>query len=168
MINAGPRRNSRSALILIGAALCGMSLVACGSSTPNAPSTTAPPAVSSAVSTSAVPSTAVPSTAKPSAAGPSGRPTGATPSVGTGSPGAGPSGAAGGTTTLTGTIEAGVESGCFVLVGQDGTVLANLIGIDTVATPAGSVVDVTGTFEEDMMTTCQQGTPLRITTIEVG
>ena len=163
MINAGPRRNPRSALILIGAALCGMSLVACGSSTPNAPSTTAPPAVSSAVSTSAVPSTA-----KPSAAGPSGRPTGATPSAGTGSPGAGPSGAAGGTTTLTGTIEAGVESGCFVLVGQDGTVLANLIGIDAVATPAGSVVDVTGTFEEDMMTTCQQGTPFSITSIEVG
>ncbi len=151
MINAGSRRNPRSALILVGAALCGVSLVACGSSTPNAPSTTAPPAASSALSTSAAPSTA----------GPSGRPS-------TGATATGASGATGGTTTLTGTIEAGVESGCFVLVGQDGTVLANLIGIDTVATPAGSVVDVTGTFEEDMMTTCQQGTPFSITTIEVG
>ena len=151
MINAGSRRNPRSALILVGAALCGVSLVACGSSTPNAPSTTAPPAASSALSTSAA----------PSAAGPSGRPS-------TGATATGATGATGGTTTLTGTIEAGVESGCFVLVGQDGTVLANLIGVDAVATPAGSVVDVTGTFEEDMMTTCQQGTPFSITTIEVG
>ena len=77
-----------------------------------------------------------------------------------GSAGAGSSGAAG-KTTLTGTIEAGVETGCFVLVDENGTVLANLVDVDTVVAPAGSVVEVTGTFE-DMMTICQQGKPFSL------
>jgi len=132
MVIARTVRDSRSALLLSGAALCAL-LAACGSSTPNAPSTTS-------------------ATSATSAAGPSA---------------GGSSGAAGATTTLTGTIEAGVESGCIVLVGDDGTVLANLVDVDTVTVPVGSTIEVTGTFEEDMMTTCQQGEPFSITTITV-
>jgi len=92
----------------------------------------------------------------------------ATSATATSATSAGSSGGGGSTTTLSGTIEEGVESGCVVLVGSDGAVLANLIDLDTAAAPLGSEVEVTGTFEEDMMTTCQQGKPFSITTLEVG
>lgn len=148
-------RHPRSALLVIGAALCALLLTACASSTPNAPSTTS---ASAAGSTAAGSTAAGTSAAGTTAAGTDGTSTGA----------AGPSTAADGKTVLTGTIEAGVESGCVVLRGQDGAVLANLIDVDSIATPVGSIVTVTGSFEEDMMTTCQQGKPFTITTIEVG
>jgi len=70
-------------------------------------------------------------------------------------------------TTLTGTIEAGVESGCVVLTDGNGTVLANLIGLDTATTPFGSSVEVTGKFQAGMMTTCMQGTPFAVAKVEV-
>ena len=44
-----------------------------------------------------------------------------------------------------------------------GAVLANLMGLDTTAAPIGSTVEVTGKFETDMMTTCQQGKPFTVT-----
>jgi hypothetical protein len=77
-------------------------------------------------------------------------------------------GSTGATTTLVGTVQEGVESGCVVLVGADGKVLANLLGLDTAAAPVGSEVEVTGMFEADMMTTCQQGEPFTVTAVEVG
>jgi hypothetical protein len=68
-----------------------------------------------------------------------------------------------GPTTLTGTVTAGVENNCVVLVDAAGTVLANLQGLDVTAHPVGSEVEVTGTFEPDLMTTCQQGPPFEVT-----
>jgi hypothetical protein len=67
---------------------------------------------------------------------------------------------------LTGTVEAGVESGCVVLADAGGGVLANLIGLDTSTTPLGSRVAVTGRFQQDLMTTCQQGRPFQVTSVE--
>jgi len=74
----------------------------------------------------------------------------------------------GGTVTkLTGTIEAGVESGCVVLVGANGAVQANLPGLDLATAPLGSTVVVTGKFRTGMMTTCQQGQPFVVAAVEV-
>ncbi|MEU8327207.1 hypothetical protein [Micromonospora sp. NPDC048839] len=56
-------------------------------------------------------------------------------------------------TTLTGTVQSGVEPNCVLL---DGYLL--LGGPRDVLTP-GARVEVTGRAEPDMMTTCQQGTP---------
>ena len=129
------RRGSiRQALGAIAVAAVVGSLAACGSSEPSTPSSTASP--SSALSTSAAPST-----------------------PGSGEVGPGDSGSP---TTLTGKLDAGVESGCVVLVAPDGTVLANLIGVDTASAPMGSDVEVSGQFEPDMMTTCQQGKPFAV------
>ncbi len=77
----------------------------------------------------------------------------------------GPAGADG-KAVLTGTVEAGVEPGCVVLTDPGGAVLANLIGLDTSTTPPGSRVVVTGQFQQDLMTTCQQGKPFQVTSVE--
>lgn len=71
----------------------------------------------------------------------------------------------GSVTTLQGTVTQGVESGCVVLVDASGAVLANLQGWDLQAHPFDSQVEVTGAFEPDMMTTCQQGTPFEASTV---
>ena len=55
-----------------------------------------------------------------------------------------------------------MESGCLVLTDDTGAVLANLIGLDTPTAPIGSSVEVTGKFQEDLMTTCQQGKPFTV------
>lgn len=73
------------------------------------------------------------------------------------------SGSADGTTTLTGTVTEGVESRCVVLVDDSGATVANLMGWDLQAHPFGSTVEVTGTYEEGLMTTCQQGRPFTVT-----
>ena len=77
------------------------------------------------------------------------------------------SAADGAPTKLTGTIEAGVESGCIVLTDDTGAALANLIGLDSTTAPFGSLVDVTGKFQTGMMTTCQQGKPFAVAAVEV-
>ncbi|WP_130407338.1 hypothetical protein [Micromonospora violae] len=75
------------------------------------------------------------------------------PGVKTAKPG-GPSTPPGvGATTLSGTVQGGVEPGCVLL---DGYLLLN--GPRDVLTP-GARVEVTGRVERGMMTTCQQGTP---------
>ena len=74
-------------------------------------------------------------------------------------------GGQGAPTALRGTVERGVESGCVLLTDDSGGVLANLMGIDPHEWPPGSKVDVTGTFEPDLMTTCQQGTPFRVSQV---
>jgi hypothetical protein len=127
-----------AAVLVLGAAACGTSDPA----TPSPSSTTSPSQSSSVVSSPPVPSGALP---------PTGTPALSTPSV-----------APGGATTLSGTVEAGVESGCIVLIGPDGAVLANLIGMDAATAPMGGQVEVTGKFQTDMMTTCQQGGPFAV------
>ncbi|MBM0279912.1 hypothetical protein [Micromonospora tarensis] len=62
-----------------------------------------------------------------------------------------------GATTLSGTVQSGVEPNCVLL---DGYLL--LGGPRDVLTP-GVRVEVTGRVEPGMMTTCQQGTPFVVT-----
>jgi hypothetical protein len=69
--------------------------------------------------------------------------------------------------TLTGTLAAGVESGCIVLVNDQGAVLANLIGLDPASAPVGSSVEVKGRFARDLITTCQQGEPFNVASVVV-
>jgi hypothetical protein len=66
--------------------------------------------------------------------------------------------------TLRGTVAEGVEARCVVLIDESGAVLANLQGLDLAAHPLGSLVQVTGIFMPDLMTTCQQGTPFEVRT----
>ena len=71
-----------------------------------------------------------------------------------GSPAAGPgSPTTAGTTTLTGTVTAGVEAGCVLLDRY------LLVGGPRELLRAGATVTVTGRVQPDLMTTCQQGTP---------
>lgn len=59
-----------------------------------------------------------------------------------------------------GTVEAGVEPGCKVL--NTGTGQYLLLG----DVPVGVEVKVTGVVTAGVSTTCQQGTPLRVTKVE--
>ena len=127
-------------------------LSGCASSPTTTPSATTPSATaSSAGGTSAVSSSA---TSAVSSAAPA-----------SGTAGSGPAGV-GGTTTLTGTIAAGVESGCLILTDKTGAVLANLQGVDPTSVALETEVDVTGKFETDVMTTCMQGKPFAVTSIQ--
>ncbi|MGH8794969.1 MAG: hypothetical protein ACRDXX_20295 [Stackebrandtia sp.] len=67
--------------------------------------------------------------------------------------------------TITGTIGAGVESGCLLLEFEGTTY--NLIGVEDEAVTAGAEVEATGTVVEDAMTICQQGTPFQVDSISV-
>ena len=62
--------------------------------------------------------------------------------------------------TLTGTVQAGVEPGCLLL---DGFLL---VGGDRSVIRAGARITVTGEVVADLMTTCQQGTPMRVTSAQ--
>jgi hypothetical protein len=62
-------------------------------------------------------------------------------------------------TSLTGTVEAGVEPNCFLL---DGNLL---VGAPRGALKAGARVTVTGHPQPDMVTTCQQGTPFVVESV---
>jgi hypothetical protein len=64
--------------------------------------------------------------------------------------------------TLTGTVEAGVEKGCRVLV-ADGTAYV-LIG-ELAGVRPGSQVTVRGHEATNVRTTCQQGPPFRVTAV---
>jgi len=93
------------------------------------------------------------------------RPTSATASgsIAASTPDSGSTGPA----ALVGKLEAGVESGCVVLLDDSGAVLANLIGLDPATAPMGSSVEVNGRFEPDLLTTCQQGTPFAVASVQV-
>ena len=67
--------------------------------------------------------------------------------------------------TVTGTVAAGVEAGCLVLTSGGTTYL--LLGSHDQLAP-GARVTVEGTLAEDVMTTCQQGTPLQVRTVRPG
>ena len=63
--------------------------------------------------------------------------------------------------TVDGVVEAGVESGCKVLTaaGTQYQVLGDNI-------PVGVPVRVTGVLQPGVLTTCQQGTPIRVTKVQ--
>lgn len=62
--------------------------------------------------------------------------------------------------TLTGTVEEGVEHGCWILRAADREYL--LVGMDPAQLRVGSRVVVSGVLEPDLVTTCQQGTPFKV------
>ena len=68
--------------------------------------------------------------------------------------------------TLRGTVRDGVEASCLLLAADDGTVLANLLGNDAPELTLGAKVEVTGSFLQGMMTTCQQGLPFEVTAVK--
>jgi hypothetical protein len=63
--------------------------------------------------------------------------------------------------TLDGVVEAGVEPGCKVLTAAGTTYL--VLGDDV---PVGVPVRVTGVLQPGVLTTCQQGTPIRVTKVQ--
>lgn len=133
---------------LRAAALAGLLMLvgACGSSgqpQQSAPSSSSAPSSGPAVSTVSTVATAGSLSVS-----------GSVPPVPDGSP-----------TTLRGTVTEGVENNCVVLVDDTGAAVANLQGWDLGAHPFNSEVEVTGTFEPDLMTTCQQGTPFEATAV---
>jgi hypothetical protein len=64
--------------------------------------------------------------------------------------------------TLTGTVEAGVESGCLLLRGY------LLLGGPRDLLTSGRTVTVTGRTEPGMVTYCQQGTPFLVESAELA
>jgi len=78
-----------------------------------------------------------------------------------------PGGPDAGTQTITGTVVAGVEPGCLVLDAGGTSYLLVFSGDRArVAAPkAGAKVTVVGTPSPDMVTTCQQGTPLVVSEV---
>ena len=77
---------------------------------------------------------------------------------------AGPTAA--GTQTISGTVSAGVESGCLLLTSPSGSHLLIFQDPSLKAKAAtGAKVVVTGKADPGMMTTCQQGTPFVVTEI---
>ena len=81
-----------------------------------------------------------------------------------------PSAGTGTEVTLRGTVREGVEASCVLLVDDDGAVLANLLGNDapeiTAELTTGARVEVTGSFLQGVMTTCQQGPPFQVTAVK--
>jgi hypothetical protein len=69
---------------------------------------------------------------------------------------------ASGTVTVTGTVAYGVEPNCVLVNGY------LLVGGPRQLFTAGALVTVTGRVEPDMMTTCQQGTPLVVESARRG
>lgn len=64
-----------------------------------------------------------------------------------------------GTVTVYGRVVAGVEQGCRLLEGY------LLVGGDRDKLRPGALVTVTGRTNKDLVTTCQQGIPLVVSTI---
>jgi hypothetical protein len=89
----------------------------------------------------------------------------AVPSSGGGGVHPGPTGIPIGTgkpVTVDGTIEAGVEPGCRVLTA--GSTRYLVLGADDA--PMGVPVRVEGVLQPGVLSTCQQGTPLRATSVK--
>ena len=144
------RFRALSALVVAGAALL---LAACGNATvqPGSGATGQPTAGASSSAPTSSPSSnpmPVPSSAcgggtfRP---GPTGIPVGSPKAV-----------------TIDGVIEAGVEPGCKVLTAGN-TKFLILGGSDV---PMGVPVRVEGTLQPGVLSTCQQGTPLRVTSVK--
>jgi hypothetical protein len=69
-------------------------------------------------------------------------------------------------TTVSGTISLGVEAGCLML--NAGKAQYQLVGGDRNLLRAGRTVKVVGVIRTDLLTTCQQGTPLVVQTAELA
>ena len=67
--------------------------------------------------------------------------------------------------TATGTLRDGVEPGCVLLQAEQGTVYL-LVGGDRGKLSAGCRVQVTGVLSPDLLSTCQQGQPLLVSSIK--
>jgi len=133
------RFRARLAVVVAGAAIM---LAACGNATdqPGSGSTGTPGPVAS----SSAPATGAPTGGGTFTPGPTGIPVGSPRAV-----------------TIDGVIEAGVEPGCKVLT-AGGTKYLVLGGDDV---PLGVPVRVEGTLQPGVLSTCQQGTPLRVTSV---
>ena len=70
--------------------------------------------------------------------------------------------------TLKGQVIAGVEPGCLVLMSAQGSHLLVLSGDLKTTVKVGDTVTVTGRADPGMMTTCQQGTPFVVATVDAG
>ncbi len=151
------RFRALSALFVAGAALllaaCGNATVQPGSGSTDQPTASAPSSAPSGAATSApgsspssnpmpVPSSSGGGTFRP---GPTGIPVGSPKAV-----------------TIDGVIEAGVEPGCKVLTAGNTKYL--ILGGNDV--PLGVPVRVEGTLQPGVLSTCQQGTPLRVTSVK--
>jgi hypothetical protein len=71
-----------------------------------------------------------------------------------------------GQVTVTGTVREGVEPNCLLLDAEEGGRRYLLIGGERAELQAGARVEVTGRVESDLVSTCQQGEPLVVATIE--
>jgi hypothetical protein len=139
------RFRALSALVVAGAVLL---LAACGNATvqPGSGSTDRPTAGTSAsASPTAATPKPVPSGGGTFHPGPTGIPVGSPKTV-----------------TIDGVIEAGVEPGCKVLIAGNTKFL--ILGGNDV--PMGVPVRVEGTLQPGVLSTCQQGTPLRVTSVK--
>ena len=87
-------------------------------------------------------------------------PTTPPPTPTTGTPATRPAG----TVTVTGTVTEGVEPGCLLLDGGGGPYL--LVGGDRARLSPGRRVAVTGRVDRGLLSTCQQGEPLVVASIE--
>ena len=67
--------------------------------------------------------------------------------------------------TATGTLRDGVEPGCVLLQAEQGP-LYLLVGGDRGKLTAGGRVQVTGVLSPDLLSTCQQGQPLLVSSIK--
>jgi hypothetical protein len=67
--------------------------------------------------------------------------------------------------TATGTLRDGVEPGCLLLEADQGTVYL-LVGGDRGKLTAGGRVQVTGMLAPDLLSTCQEGKPLLVSSIK--
>ena len=135
------RFRALSTLVVAGAAVL---LAACGNATvqPGSGSTDQPTAGASSSAPNPRP---VPSGGGTFHPGPTGIPVGSPKAV-----------------TIDGVIEAGVEPGCKVLTAGN-TKFLILGGSDV---PMGVPVRVEGTLQPGVLSTCQQGTPLRVTSVK--
>lgn len=115
------------------------------------------PAVSASPSVSSSPETPV---SPPGAGAPGGGEAGGGPVPGNPAPPASPGPAEPAEITLTGDVMAGVEPGCIVLKASNQTFL--LVGGDRARLDRGGKITVRGRTDPGLMTTCQQGTPLRV------
>jgi Protein of unknown function (DUF5818) len=85
-------------------------------------------------------------------------PTAPPPTTKPGSPG-------GSEITATGTLHDGVEPGCVLLRTDQGGGVYLLVGGDRNELRAGGRVQVTGRLVPDLLSTCQEGQPLRVSSI---
>jgi hypothetical protein len=135
----------------------GSGLAACASNGTPGPATASVTSISLSIPAATPRSPqASPSSAEPSlSAGPAPTLVPTVPSAGTGTE-----------VTLRGTVREGVEASCVLLADDNGTVLANLLGSDAPELTAGAKVEVTGSFLQGVMTTCQQGLPFQVTAVK--